>query len=76
MALARDLVFLELALVDGVVSPAEGTLAVQEAVLKLALVLVAVFKDASALAVENVANLSVFLVVDNVTSPVLDDQLG
>ena len=86
-----DLVAVELALVDGLVSPVELSLAVQKTVLELSLVRMAISKLAGTLAVVDFADLkeknlwwktieftylSVLFVVDDVSSPVLDDQLG
>ena len=57
MAFASNFVFAELALVYGSISPFESALAVEKAVSQLTLVLVAIFKDAGALSMENLANL-------------------
>jgi hypothetical protein len=86
-----DLVAVELALVHGLVSPVELPLAMQKAVLELTLVRMAISKLAGALAMVDFADLkkqnwwwikiestylSVLFVIDDVSSPVLDDQLG
>ena len=86
-----DLVAVELALVHGLVSPVELPLAMQKAVLELTLVRMAISKLAGTLAMVDFADLkkkkkwwetientylSVLFVVDDVSSPVLDDQLG
>ena len=59
MAFASNFVFTELALVYGSISPFESALAVEKAVSQLTLVLVAIFKDAGALSMENLANLQI-----------------
>lgn len=73
--LASDLVLTELSLVERTICPLKGTLTVEQTKTELSLVLMAVFKDTGALSMEHFANLSILLVIDDIASPVLDDEL-
>ncbi len=57
VTLAGDFIFTEFAFVYSPVSPFKCTLAVEKAVSQLTFVFVAIFEDASALSMENLANL-------------------
>jgi len=72
---ASDFVLPEFTSVYGTVTPCELALSVEETVAELSLVLVAVFELASTLAVIDFTDLSILLVVDLFTSPILDNQL-
>jgi len=56
-ALSSDFVLTELSFVDGSVCPFKGSFSMQQSITELALVLMAIFEHASALAVEDFADL-------------------
>jgi hypothetical protein len=71
-----DLILSEFALVDSAVNPAELTFSVKQAVLHFSFVGVAISELTRSLSVVDLADLSVLLIVNDVSSPVLDDQLS
>jgi hypothetical protein len=75
LSVPGDLVFFELSLVLGAVTPLEDTLSIEQTVTQFSFVLVPVFELACALSMVDFANLSVLFVVDDVATPVVDDQL-
>lgn len=74
-SVAGYFVLSELALVAGAVGPDELAFAVEEAVLHFSLECVTLAEFASALAMIHLANLTVLLEIDDVTRPVLNNQL-
>lgn len=72
---ASDFVLPEFTSIYRAVTPGELALSVEETVAELSLVLVAVLELASTLAVIDFTDLSIFLVVDFFTCPILDNQL-
>ena len=75
-SLASDLVLGEFSIVYGSIRPFENAAAMKKAVGDLPLVLVSVLEMTGAIAIVDLADLSVLFIVDSLSRPVLDDQLG